>query len=342
MKNFIHQALHVLLVIVLTLLVFVLIVLFIGWPQVDSSTHYGMTFSRPYATSLGEDPTHVLNVALDEIGIKQFRIPAYWGLLEPSEHGKWDFSQIDADIAAIGARKGHVTLAIGEKLPRWPECWGPSWWKVLPRTQQKPLTLEYFKAVVDHYRGNPTITAWQVENEPYFQYGDCPAPDKSFITEELSYVKGLDTSRPIYSTDSGELSTWLELGPQVDKLGVSVYRLVRNQLFGNFNLTYFFIPPYFYEHKAWLVHFFGVKDIYVSEFQMEPWSNVPLPQTPVDLQLSSMDETRMQSNFSFAERMGVSEIDFWGVEWWVWMRDLKGHPEFVDEAKLFWKTHATP
>ena len=339
MKDVIHKCLKVLLVIVLALLVFVACVLFIGWPKVDTATQYGITFSRPYAASLGEDPTHVLNVALEEIGIKQFRIPAYWGLLEPSEHGKWDFTQLDADIDAIAKHNGHVTIAIGEKVPRWPECWGPTWWKALPREQQRPLTFEYFKAVVDHYRNNPTVTAWQVENEPYFQYGDCPAPDNNFISLEIPYVKTLDTSRPIYSTDSGELSTWLELGPQVDKLGVSVYRLVRNQLFGNLNITYFFVPPYLYERKAWLVHFFGVKGIYVSEFQMEPWSNTSLDLTPVEQQLASMDIDRMKSNFSFAERMGVSEIDFWGLEWWVWMKDKQNHPEFVQAAKEFWASH---
>lgn len=312
--------------------------LFIGWPRVSPQTTYGMTFSRPYADELGLDADHVLQLALDDVGIRRFRLPAYWGLLE-MEEGTWDFSQLDKDIAEIGKRNGKVILAIGEKLPRWPECWAPSWWKKLPREKQRPLTLKYLETVVTHYRENPTIAAWQVENEPHFQYGDCPPPDYLFIQQETQFVHGLDPTRDIYTTDSGELSSWITLGVFVDKLGVSVYRLVRNPWFGTFNIHYWFVPPYLYARKALLLRPFGVKEIYVSEFQMEPWSNRPLLETPIADQLSSMNRKQMKSNFAFAERMGVGAIDFWGIEWWTWMKERQNHPEFFEEAKAFYQSH---
>lgn len=312
--------------------------LFIGWPKVDPTTEYGATFSHQYAEELGLDADAALITALDDVGVRRFRIPAYWGLLEKGR-GEWDFSVLDKDISEIGKRGGKVILAIGEKLPRWPECWGPQWWKKLPRAEQRPLTLKYLETVVKRYQENPTILAWQVENEPHFRYGDCPTPDYLFIEQETELARRLDPTREILTTDSGELSAWLTLGSHVDKLGISVYRLVRNQWFGTLNIRYWFVPPYFYTRKAALLKPFGVKDLYVSEFQMEPWSNKPLLETPVKDQLTSMNLKQMQANFWFAERMGVDAVDFWGIEWWIWMKEKQNRPELLDTAKAFYQSH---
>lgn len=312
-------------------------VLFVGWPAKTKNVEYGVTMSWPYAQELGLDHEKVLTSALDDVGLRRFRLSAYWKLMEP-EKGKWDFSILDKQVEEIGKRNGKVILAIGEKLPRWPECWAPDWWKVMSREPQRELTLRYLETVVTRYRDNPTIAAWQVENEPHFIYGDCPPPDYLFIERETAFVRGLDPMRPIYTTDSGELSSWLTLGVFADKLGVSVYRVVRNPLLGDWNFHYFFLPPYFYARKAWLTKLFGVKGIYVSEFQMEPWSNKKITETPIKDQLSNMDLKQMIANFSFAERMGLPAVDFWGIEWWYWMKD-KGHPEFMDQAIKFFTEH---
>lgn len=314
--------------------------LFVGIPKLTPGLQPGMTFSAPYAEELGLDPKETLRIALDEVGIRQFRLAAYWKRIEP-EPGNTNFTELDNQLQEIGARGGKVILAIGEKLPRWPECWEPDWWKQLPREEQRKKTLRWLETVVMRYRDNQTISAWQVENEPHFAYGDCPTPDYLFIKSETDFVRGLDPTRQIYTTDSGELSSWLTLGPFVDKLGVSVYRVVRNPLLGNYNWEYWFLPPYIYQRKALLTRLFGVKEVYVSEFQMEPWSNMSLPQTPIKDQLSTMDLAQMKKNFAFAERMGFTHIDFWGIEWWAWMSG-QGHPEFLQEAKRFWHEWAQP
>lgn len=336
MKTF-KSALQIFLAVVGLAVFALLAFLFIGVAKKSPATTYGVTWSRRYAWELGLDPDKTLAAALDDIGIRRFRVPAYWGLLE-SAPGAWDFSSLDRDVAAIGKRNGKIILAVGEKLPRWPECWGPAWWKKLPQNEQRLKTLEYLETVVTRYRGDAAIAAWQVENEPHFSYGDCPAADPDFLQQEIARVRKLDPTRPVYTTDSGELSLWATFGKMVDALGVSTYRVVRNKWFDGWNFTYWWIPPYFYERKALLARPFGVKEIYVSEFQMEPWSNKTLLETPVDDQLSSMSLSQMRSNFSFAERMGVPAVDFWGIEWWYWMKDKQGHPEFVNEAKTFWKS----
>lgn len=317
-------------------LAFLIAFLFAGWPTVAKNVTYGVTFTRAYARDdLKLDPDAVLTAALDDLGIRRFRIPATWKFIQPTET-TFDFTDLDRDIAMVANRGGTIVLAVGEKLPRWPECWGPDWWKKLPRDEQRSYTLKYVETAVRRYRNVSAVVAWQVENEPHFVYGDCPTPDIAFLKQEVALVRGLDPTRPVATTDSGELSSWLTFGRTVDQLGVSVYRVVRNPILGTWR--YFFIPPWFYERKGMLVSLFGMDGIYVSEFQMEPWSNQPLTDTPVDDQLKTMDLKQMKSNFWFAERMHVSPIDFWGVEWWYWMKE-KGHPEFWDAARDFYRSH---
>lgn len=316
----------------------ILCFLFVGWPKKTPGVIYGATFSRPYAEELGLDPDKLLTAALEDLGLKRFRIPAYFKLIEP-ERGKWDFQALDDQIKTIRGKGGEIILAIGEKQPRWPECWGPDWWKKLPREEQRQETLRFLEAVVTRYRESPAILAWQVENEPHFKYGDCPAPEFFFIKQEADFVRSLDPKHEVLTTDSGELSSWMTVGAFVDRLGVSVYRVVRNPLFGSTNLRYWFLPPYFYSRKALLTRPFGVRNVYVSEFQMEPWSNKSIPETPVKDQLTSFNLKQMQANFSYAERMGLKAVDFWGLEWWYWMKEKGGHPEFWDAAKKFFKSH---
>mgnify|MGYP000334593008 CR=1 FL=1 len=308
--------------------------LFAGYSRLTPGLIPGMTFSAPYAEELGLNPPEVLRVALDDVGIRRFRLSAYWKRIEPQE-GNSNFTELDKQIEEVGKRNGKVILAIGEKLPRWPECWTPDWWKQLPREEQRKKTLRWLETIVTRYRDNPTIEAWQVENEPHFAYGDCPAPDYLFLKTEAEFVRGLDPSRPIQTTDSGELSSWLTVGPFVDKVGVSVYRIVRSPLLGNYNWQYWFIPPFIYHRKAMVGRIFGVKEVYVSEFQMEPWSHKSLPETAIADQLTTMDLTQMKKNFHFAERMQFKHIDFWGIEWWVWMAQ-HDHPELLQQAKQFW------
>ena len=187
------------------------------------------------------------------------------------------------------------------------------------------------------YKDHPALESWQVENEVNFLFGECPLPDYPIFRQEAALVKQMDPAHPVVTTDSGELATWLAVGPVVDALGVSVYRIVRNPVIGNVNFHYWFIPPYFYSRKALVLKFFGLKQVYISEFQMEPWSNRSLPETPIYDQLSSMNAEQMRRNFTYAEHMGISPIDFWGLEWWIWMKDKHGHPEFYDLAKQFFQ-----
>lgn len=312
----------------------VLIIVFIAFFQsmnlnLNNDFTPGVTFSRPYAEDLGVSPDEALIAALDDLGVRHFRIPAYWNLLQPSKY-TWDWQWLDRDLDAIAERNGTVTLAIGHKLPRWPECWTPTWARGYSQTQAEEAVKVYLKEVVTRYKNHPAVVSWQVENEPNFPFGICPEIRKDFIDEEIAYVRSLDPSKPIATTDSGELTLW-GLGGKVEHLGVSVYRVVKGPL-GIFR--YWFVPPQLYLRKGQIAsYFYGTETVYISEFQMEPWVDKTIPESTLEEQFQTFDLKQMQENIAYAKRMGVPRIDFWGVEWWYYMKETHERPEFWEEAK---------
>jgi Beta-galactosidase len=297
--------------------------------NINKDFQAGVTFSRPYAVDLGVSPDEALIASLDELGIRHFRIPAYWNLLQPSKY-VWDWDWLDRDLNAIAEREGSVTLAIGHKLPRWPECWTPTWVRGYSEAELEESVKIYLKEVVTRYKDHPAVTGWQVENEPNFPFGICPEIRKDFIDEEIAFVRELDHTKPIATTDSGELTLW-GLGSKVQHLGFSVYRVVKSPV-GIFR--YWFVPPQLYLRKSQVAKlFYGTEKIYVSEFQMEPWVDATIPESTLEEQYQTFDLEQMQKNIEYAKKMGVPRIDFWGVEWWYYMKVVHDKPEFWEESK---------
>ncbi len=311
--------------------------LFTGWPQKSTKSH-GVTWSTPYAYSLGLNPIAGLVAVLDELGVRNFRIPAYWTDVE-RQQGVYDFHFVQEPLDEISKRNGTVVLAVGARLPRWPECWVPDWAKSLDLQAREQAQLSYVRSVYEHFKNNPTIIAWQVENEPMFNsYVKCPGLTNAIVLEEMRMLRAEeakrgDRARPIVTTDSGELSAWLDYASEIDGLGVSVYRVVTNPTFG---VTHWILPPWFYTRKAWLTNLYRDHGMtFVSEFQMEPWSDKPL----IEATQADFDKTlsikQMQSNFEYAQEMDMPIVYFWGAEWWYWMKEKRGQSQYWEEAKNF-------
>jgi hypothetical protein len=312
-----------------------LAILWIGDPNTKTTgpMQVGVTFSAPYARELSLDWRETLTETLDDLGVRYFRIPAYWSIVEPKK-GLFSWTETDYEMDEIAARNGNVTLAIGAKLPRWPECWIPVWAQSLSAADEHTARLLYVQKVVERYRAHPALEAWQVENEALFPFGVCPKPDRAFLKEEIALVRSLDPNHPVFTTDSGELSTWLSVGPLADGLGVSTYRVVLTPQ--KKILRYTWIPPYWYARHALLVSAF-VKGVYISEFQMEPWASVIID--PVTTQSKTFSTAQMMDNFAYADRMRIQRISFWGVEWWWWMKVKHNDSSFWDLARTYFHTH---
>jgi len=292
----------------------------------ESPTLLGATFSKPYAESLGLDWKKTYTDSLDDLGVRRLRIPAYWNDIEP-EPGVFNFSNIDWQIEEAAKREAKVVLAIGRKLPRWPECHAPAWTEGMNESLVQTRILTMIETVVRRYAAEPAVIIWQVENEPFFEFGKCPPPDREFLKREVAVVRALD-QRPIMITESGELSSWLQVAGIADILGISTYRAVWDRYIGYF---YWPISPRVYARRYSAVSTLVDRAI-ISELQAEPWAENGITSMPIDMQLRLMNPTRLTENVRFARKVGFSEAYLWGIEWWYWLR-AKGHPELWDTGR---------
>lgn len=292
----------------------------------ERAVHLGATFSKPYAEELGLDWQEAYIASLDELGVRRYRLPAYWTDLE-RVRDKVDFTVIDWQVEEARKRGAEVILAIGRKLPRWPECHAPEWTKRLTEEETREELMAMLEATVRHFKDEPTVVMWQVENEPFFDFGDCPPADRKLLQREIALVRSID-DRPIMITESGELSTWVRAAGLADVLGISTYREVWTRYIGYF---YWPIAPSYYASRARTILPL-VDRIIVSEMQAEPWSQGPIVDFSIDRQRELMNPEKLRSNLSFVRRIGFSEAYLWGIEWWYWMRE-HGYPEIWDEGR---------
>ncbi len=294
---------------------------------------YGVSFSQKYATEMNLNWQEVYLAILDELKVKKIRLAAHWDLIE-LQKDYYDFSDLDWQISQAQSHGAQVILAIGHRVPRWPECHWPDWSFTLTKEKRQEQVKKLLTKIVNRYKDNQIIAAWQVENEPYLKvFGECPKPDKAFYKKELELVRLLD-DRPIVITESGELSTWLRAAKLADYVGASVYRITWNKHFGYF---YYPLPPAYYYLKAQIVKAItSVKDIMVSEMQMEPWLGMPVLLTPLNEQYHSMDLPRFRKNLHYIQRAGLSPVYFWGAEWWYWLKE-QGDSSIWESAKTIWR-----
>ncbi|MEK7118704.1 MAG: endo-1,4-beta-xylanase, partial [Patescibacteria group bacterium] len=126
------------------------------------SISYGVTFSKPYAEELGLSWKEIFISTLDELQVKKLRLVAYWPMIEP-ENENFSFTDLDFQMNEAKKRNANVILAIGRRLPRWPECHIPDWAKNLMWEDQKKEILTYLTEVVERYKSYENLTYWQVE-----------------------------------------------------------------------------------------------------------------------------------------------------------------------------------
>ncbi len=298
----------------------------------NKSFKLGVTFSPKTAEYLSNDWKKVYKEVLDDLKVKNLRIPSYWDVLEPKE-GEFDFSQTDYLISEAGKRGAKIILALGIKQPRWPECHIPDWAYELSAKERQQKALEIIKRIVERYKKNPNILFWQVENEPLFWFGDgCDNPDLEFLKSEVNLVRELDPGRDIIISDTGEWQLWTNTAKLSNVLGISLYRKVFNPIFG---YMYYPLAPQFYSFKNnYIKPLFAPnnKKTIITELQAEPWLKGGFKDTPAKIQTEFFSTDELAYNLSFAEQTGFKDIYFWGVEWWYYMKE-KGYPGYWDFAK---------
>ena len=291
------------------------------------STEFGVSFNQDRATSLGLDWKKVYIAILDDMKPKYIRIAAMWSDVEKSR-GQWNFENVDWMMAEAKKRGTRVMLVVGQKAPRWPECHVPDWLKGESAEVKMKLMNTYITQVVNRYKDNKVLEIWQVENEPFinFRFGECVAYDRKAVYGEIALVRSLDPAHRIIITDSGELSTWRRAIKAGDLFGTTVYRMVETPR--GFPFTYDWLPAAFYRLKA-KVWGRDMSSVFVVELQAEPWFTDSTPlDTPLEKQIKRFSLNRLKKNIDYAERIGVPRAYLWGVEWWYWLKEVKGRGEY--------------
>lgn len=299
---------------------------------------WGVTFSQTYAQNeLGLDWRQVYLAILDDLRVDHIRLSAYWNMIEKQE-GVYDYSDLDWQIEEASKRGVQIVLAVGRRLPRWPECHDPAWLSGKSQEQIEVRQSEMIADIIKRYDGIANIAYIQVENEPYLKYfGICPPLDKNYLKEEIKLAKSL-TKKPILVTDSGELSTWIPVSfSGGDLLGSTLYRVVYNKDFGYFR--WFTPASMYYFHVQAIRAFTPIKKVIVAELQAESWHPELKNLTQLDLSeyFKSMSLAQFKENISFTKRAGFDEAYLWGAEWWYFMKEKKNFDGFWEEGKKLWR-----
>lgn len=290
----------------------------------------GITFSHRQAEALGLDWKEVYTALLDEMGVREIRLPVYWDLVE-KERGTYDWSDVDWQLNEAKKRDAHIILTVGQRVPRWPECHLPEWTKN-DDTLRKERLVEFVGLAVDRYKNRDEIEMWQVENEAFLPFfGICPTLDVDVLDQEIAVVRSTDPTRPILMSDSGELSTWISAADRGDIFGTTMYRDIYKPGVGYYRYP---IGPNFFKFKEWIARLLtDQEEFYVIELQGEPWGPGWIGHMPLDEQFKTMNEVQLRETLTYAQRVGFSRIYWWGAEWWYWLKEKQAYPAVWDEAK---------
>lgn len=311
---------------------------FVGKTQVKNGITWGVDFSQSQAEYLKLDWKETYLAIIDDLKVKNIKLHTNWNWVEGKQDNFY-FRDIDWQIKQAEKNNVKIIYVIGMKTGRWPECHIPLWAGNLSEKDQQTELLKYITEVVMRYKDSKAIAFWQVENEPLFKFGECPAwyyKNEDFLKTEVALVRSLDPSRQIIISDSGEQSDWFGAAKIGDIVGTTMYRNAwahMTDIFG-FNLNYAFLNPMTYARKAEIIKKIFGKNVICIELQAEPWASGPLMQAPLDEQLKSMNPQMFEENIEFAKQTGMDKFYFWGVEWWYWMKTVQNQPGIWNEAKI--------
>ncbi len=293
----------------------------------------GTTFISDYATQLGVNPQDTLQAILEPanvggLGMKQIRLVSYWNDIE-STPGKYDFSGLDWQFAMADKYGAQVSLAIGLRQPRWPECHEPSWVKPETKDVWEPQLNNFITTVINRYKNNPALQSYQLENEFFMKiFGKCSNFDRSRLVAEAALVKQDDPNHTLIISRS---DNWIGLPvrqPTPDEFGISIYKRVYDYHFTHRYVEYP-LPPWYYAFLAGAGEIITGKEMIIHELQAEPW----LPHGSINSsnlaeQAKSLSPNMLKNRINYAKETGLNSIELWGAEYWYWQKVTQNNPGY--------------
>ncbi len=294
----------------------------------------GATFIPDYAESFGLDPQDTLKATITDLGVKRLRLVSYWENGE-TKRGTYDFSFLDWQFKMAQEHGVKVSLAIGLRQPRWPECHIPAWAEKIPKSQWEPELMKYIAAVVDRYKNNPALDSYQLENEFFLKvFGICPDFSRDRLVAEYNLVKQHDPHHTLVVSMSNNAIGTPVGQPTPDMWAISVYKRVWDKTITKRYFEYP-IPAWYYAFRAGWVKITRGHDSFIHELQAEAWpaADMAIQDAPIAEQNKSLDAKRLKDRFKYGRATGMRTIDLWGVEWWYWRKVKLNDPSLWDVAK---------
>lgn len=312
------------------------------WSERNQPFILGTTFIPAYAESLGVDPKQTLVALTDDVGVRNFRLVSYWDQLE-LQPGTYDFSQLDWQFRQIESVGGHITLSVGLRQPRWPECHMPDWARQHSPEYWQPHLNSFIEQIVDRYKDSPALQSYQVENEFFLKgFGICEtipgALNRSRLISEYNLVKKLDTKHKVIINRSNNALGWPIGEPQPDEFGISIYKRVWD---AKITHRYFEYPPpaWFYGFLAGWQKIFNGKDMIIHELQAESWgpNGKSLNEISVQEANKSFSAERFKDRVLYGRGTGMKEAYLWGSEYWYYRQQVQHDPSLMNVARQEFK-----
>jgi hypothetical protein len=309
----------------------------------DKQQTLGVTFIADYATYLGLNAHQTYQAILGDLQVKHLRLVSYWADIEPVQ-GQYDFSELDYEMAQAQAHHAKVTLAIGLRQPRWPECHAPSWIDTSkPESAWVPQLHTYMSVVINRYKGNSALESYQLENEFFNNFGACNNFDRTRLNNELALVRKLDPKHPVIISRSNNYIGFSMREPLPDEIGISVYRRVWD---GAVTKRYFQYPypSWYYAFLAGGEKLLTGKDSVIHELQTEPWPphGQDILSTSLAEQNQTFDAQRLRTTTAFAKQTGIKQIDLWGAEYWYYRAQTLHDDSVWNTARQIFHEEQTP
>jgi hypothetical protein len=288
---------------------------------------FGISFSVKQCRNFGIDTTKTLQWLLVDAGFKRFRLMSYWDEHE-KQQGIYDFTSLDAQVQAISAAEGYITLCLGARQPRWPENHWPDWaWSAHKVTRSKAL-LAYIEAVVNRYKSCPNIISYQLENEALLtDFGERSEVDIQRLRQEYDLVKKLDPARAVIMTTSTSWGIPIRQ-PIPDIVGFSFYNIVYRA--GAYHRSLFY--PWVHKLRKFLILLIHRKATFIHELQLEPWGPAAVWKMSPEEQDKSMNIAQIANNIRLGKAIKAAPYDLWGAEWWYW-RHARGDDTIWDAVR---------
>jgi hypothetical protein len=299
----------------------------------------GVSFIPAYARSLGVDPKQNMDGLLG-IGVNHFRLVSYWNSIE-YQQGSYDFSDLDWQFEKAEAKGAKISLSLGLRQPRWPECHMPDWAKSEAQAQWQPQLEEFITAVIERYKASPSLESYQLENEYFLKgFGICTNHDRQRLVDEYNLVKRLDPEHKLIISRSNNALGFPTGQPQPDEFAVSVYKRVWSPVVGRY--YEYPIPAWYYAWQAGAQQllFNKGKDMIIHELQAEAWAphGKSLTDISLDEQNKSLNAKRFKDRIQYGKATGMREIYLWGSEYWYYRLKVLNDPSLWDVAKQEFQT----